>query len=77
MYFVLKYNSVTQVCVTKIFTPHPRRFYGGEKMGRFKGETVVAKHQAALARCKDKESWALLSCIVDEMQKEYGRTPLR
>jgi hypothetical protein len=43
---------------------------------RFSGATVVTKHKAALSACKDKVGWDLLSCIVDNMGKEYGHTPL-
>jgi len=45
-------------------------------MGRFSGSQVVQKHKAALARCAGKAGWDLLACIVDEMQREYGKTPL-
>jgi len=52
-------------------------------MGKFSGADVVSKHKAALARCKGKTGWELLSCIdfrripsigaLDEMMKEYIR----
>ncbi len=42
-------------------------------MARFTGDEVVRKHQAALGRCRGKSGWELLRCIVDEMQKEYGK----
>ena len=45
-------------------------------MGRFTGAQVVQKHKAALSRCVGQAGWNLLACIVDEMQKEYGKTPL-
>jgi len=45
-------------------------------MGKFAGADVVSKHKSALGRCKGKTGWDLLSCVVDEMMKEYGKTPL-
>lgn len=35
------------------------------------GAEVVAKHKAAIASCSGQTSWALLSCIVDAMHREY------
>jgi len=37
------------------------------------GSQVVSKHKAALSRCSGKFGWDLLACIVDEMQREYGK----
>jgi len=37
----------------------------------YTGSQVVAKHKAAVERCKGKAGWAALECIVDEMHKEY------
>jgi len=45
-------------------------------MGRFTGSDVVTKHKSALSKCRGKAGWDLLACIVDEMQREYGKTPL-
>jgi len=42
-------------------------------MARFTGAEVVRKHQTALTRCRGKSGWDLLACIVDEMQREYGK----
>ena len=37
------------------------------------GSEVVAKHKAAIGRCKGKVGFDALGCIVDEMQTEYGK----
>lgn len=56
--------------------PIRRMFTEVKRTMRFSGATVVTKHKAALSACKDKVGWDLLSCIVDNMGKEYGHTPL-
>lgn len=35
------------------------------------GSEVVTKHKSAVGRCAGKFGWDALSCIVDEMHKEY------
>ncbi len=46
---------------------------GVEGMGRFTGADVVAKHHEALRACKGQSGWELLKCIVDNMQRVYGK----
>lgn len=41
----------------------------------YSGAEVVRKHQAAIGRCMPGGGWAVLKCIVDEMQKEYKGGP--
>ena len=43
-------------------------------MGRLRGKDVVRMHGKALGRCQGKVGRELLECIVDEMQKVYGKT---
>jgi len=39
------------------------------------GAQVVAKHRAAVDRCRGKSGWSALECIVDEMHREYKGYP--
>ena len=45
---------------------------GGNIMAR-SGAEVVRKHKSAIGACDGKDGWAKLECIVDSMQKEYGK----
>ncbi|MEM4819540.1 MAG: hypothetical protein QXQ91_04455 [Nanopusillaceae archaeon] len=40
----------------------------------YTGREVVAKHKAAVSKCRGKSGWDALECIVDSMQEEYKKT---